>query len=854
MADGLLPNGEHLSTNEQLPQLPQLPQQPKQSLDQLIAEGRMDHLKEALATEASTAKKELAQLSQAAKTEGDPEAEATNQEVAAFDAEADAQIQDAKKQAEAEIEGVIQPVDIAITQQAGVLESLEGESVKTEKVEAAVGPASTEKPSEKSEAKVEEKKEEPRVVPEEKKEESPVAEKPKMPDLNPHFEAALNLMADFKQNQFQAGPSELRKLVKLMAAVHPDRFPGVPAVAAFAGLLGRLKMAFGGDAQAWEGYEADFQKMRQEVSGSETYPSPEEQLRSLEQSAESAKQRMRELYESLMKMKESGGELDQEELADYIRALDEDAMLNAFVQKMQSEFRNTKNSDATRARAAQLADEFARGARAQVAYAEGIVTPKQKPAEAPPAASSEAETSKSREVSEAEKKKHALEKQVFARLHQMDALVDRILTDKSLNETDRVGLRDQLEGMQHDNVKDWDELSQAKIEKNEALFDMQQRMTDTLYSLDQYLAENDPGAKALLEKQIQGFRQESALEEPGMRAYFAERDQEFGVSAEAPQKTVEKVDEAAEAERRMGVMEELLTGKIRKVEAAYDEVLESGDAAQIDACSALLQRLYTERMADLTKDINAYYRKKPGERNAKTEKQVGIWLYEEELLGAQMDANVKKREVADLKRQKQVVDAEVSDLQAFIDRSIPTASNLQLAGAPSVAGGLARPEMGLATPMALGEVRAEAKPLNTEEAKKKLEIALSKQVEIAAKIGLASVALGEMYRQMDRIVKARAKDLADLEKMNAEPKTKKKEIFLQVGEAANDNASSMTNQDARVEEKEYKIASGEGRGGGGGHGPGWFEKAGDVVFMAMHGDEQAISAASRFFDDIKKAA
>jgi tyrosyl-tRNA synthetase len=132
---------------------------------------------------------------------------------------------------------------------------------------------------------------------------------------------------------------------------------------------------------------------------------------------------------------------------------------------------------------------------------------------------------------------------------------------------------------------------------------------------------------------------------------------------------------------------------------------------------------------------------------------------------------------------------------------------LQLAGAPTVvAGGLARPEMGLAAPMALGEVPAEAKPMSAEEAKKKLEIALSKQVEIAAKIGLASVALGEMYRQMDRIVKARAKDLADLEKMSAESKKKKKEIFLQVGEAANDNASSMTNQDARVEEKEYKIA------------------------------------------------
>ena len=851
MADGLLPNGEHLSTNEQLPQLPR---QPKQSLDQLIAEGRMDHLKEALATEASTAKKELAQLSQAAKTEDDPEAEATNQEVAAFDAEADAQIQDAKKQAEAEIEEVVKPVDVPLTQQAGVVESLEGESVKTEKVDAVAEPTPTEKPSEKSEERAEEKKEEPRVVPESKKEEPQVDEKPKMPDLNPHFEAALNLMADFKQNQFQAGPSELRKLVKLMAAVHPDRFPGVPAVAAFAGLLGRLKMAFGGDAQAWEGYEADFQKMKQEVSGSEAYPSPEEQLRSLEQSAESAKQRMRELYESLMKMKESGGELDQEELAEYIRSLDEDAVLNAFVQKMQSEFRNTKNTDATRARAAQLAEEFARGARAQVAYAEGIVTPKQKPAEAPSAKPPEAEAPKPREASEAEKKKHALEKQVFARLHQMDALVDRILTDKSLNESDRVALRDQLEGMQHENVQDWDELSQSKIEKNEALFDMQQRMTDTLYSLDQYLAENDPGAKALLEKQIQGFRQESALEEPGMRSYFAERDEEFGVSAEAPKKTVEKVDEEAEAQRRMGVMEELLTGKIRKVEAAYDEVLESGDEAQIEACSALLQRLYTERMADLTKDINAYYRKKPGERNEKTEKQVGIWLYEEELLGAQMDANVKKREVADLKRQKQVVDAEVSDLQALIDRSIPTGPNLQLAGAPTVvAGGLARPEMGLAAPMALGEVRAEAKPMSAEEAKKKLEIALSKQVEIAAKIGLASVALGEMYRQMDRIVKARAKDLADLEKMNAESKKKKKEIFLQVGsEAANDNAS-MTNQDARVEEKEYKIASGEGRGSGG-HGAGWFEKAGDVVFMAMHGDEQAISAASRFFDDIKKAA
>ncbi len=872
MADGTLPNGEHLPGNEQVPQVPQ---QPKQSLDQSIAEGRLDYLREALASEADSAKKEAAQLSQAARTEGDPEAEATNQEVAALDAEAEKKIADAKTQAEQELEQVVKPVEVPVTEQAGVMESLEGDSVKTKTVEATVESKPPEPPVEKAK---------PADIPSEaKKEQSQAPEKPKMPDLNPHFEAAQRLMSDFKQNNFQAGPIELRKLVKLMTAVHPDLYPGVPAVAAFSGLLGRLKMAFAGDQAAWNEYETDFQKLKQDIqaeagiaSGVETqqqseqappqepkvesqpssepqpeappaakkesYPSPEQQLQSLEKSAESAKQRMRELYEGLMKMKESGGELDQEELAEYIRALDEDAVLNAFVNNMQAEFRNTKNTEATRARAAQLADEFARGARAQVAYAEGIVTPKSKPAEA----ASKAEAPKPREVSEAEKKQHALEKQVFGRLRKMDALVDQLVSGKGLSDADRVALRDQLENLQQENVKDWDELSQAEGGKNEALFDMQQRMTDTLHTVDQLLAENDPGAKAILEKQVQGFREASALEEPGLNGYFSARDAEFGTSAEKPKASVEEVDERAETERRMNVMEELLTAKIRKVEEAYDEVLESGDETKIEACTNLLSRLYTERMAGLTKDINAYYRKKPSERSARSEKQVGIWLYEEELLGAQMDANLKKREVVGLKREKQVVDKEVDDLQALIDRSIPTGPNLQLAGAPAKVGGLGLPEASAGLALA-SAAKAEVKTDAPEELAKKMQALVGRQAELAAKIGLAAIALGEMYRQMDRIVKARAKDLEELDKLN-----KPVEAFLMAGVAANDNAD-MSNHDAKVSDAEFKVSgSGEGRGSGGQQeGMNWFERAGDAVFMAMHGDEQSITVATKLFDDIK---
>lgn len=65
-------------------------------------------------------------------------------------------------------------------------------------------------------------------------------------------QALERLVADFAANQQHATPDMVKRLRDLMVKMHPDKFPQDPRVASFASLLGRLKMAFGGDASAWK--------------------------------------------------------------------------------------------------------------------------------------------------------------------------------------------------------------------------------------------------------------------------------------------------------------------------------------------------------------------------------------------------------------------------------------------------------------------------------------------------------------------------------------------------------------------------------------------------------------------------
>ncbi|MCC7357612.1 hypothetical protein IT408_03860 [Candidatus Uhrbacteria bacterium] len=728
-------------------QIPQAPSKLKESLDESIAEGRIDYLKESLGAEATSAQKEMTHLSESAKVDNDPDALEMNQEVTSIDQEAEEKIRQAKLQAEQEIDSVLMLPEAKKDEPVSDLT----ESTKLDSTEAPVVKPTTELAVEsevEEVSSVEEEEQQAKDIATSKEKEQEIhtetstdqSKEKESTDFDRHLTEAQSLIDDFKKSNFQAGPNELRRLKKLMVAAHPDRFPGAPETAtAFASLIGRLKMIFGGDTRSWRGFEADFEALKQKMSSekkeapkatSESHTekqsdteekqesaesshaesseqessesaesSVEKQMRTLERSAESAKLRMRELYDDLMKMKESGGELDESELEAYKQMLDSDEVLNAFVEKMQSEFNNPKNDASVRARAAQYAIDFAQGARAQLAHAEGIVNkPKTKVQEQTAAHSS--------------------------------------VTPESPVATEKTG----------------------------------------------------------------------------------EKAEEF--------------DEKAETERRMGVMSELLSEKILKVEAAFDEVLESGDEERIEESTQLLTSLYSERMSILTNDINAYYRKKPSERTPKSEKQVGIWLYEEELLGAQMDANLKKREIAALKREKQVIDLEVSDLQALIDKSMPKSADIQLAEAPTQA-------LVLASDVPSAETKKDtAAP---EDLAKKLQNAIVKQTEIAAKIGLATEALGSMYRDIDRIVKARAKDIEELQKME-DGKKKDKKIDM-IRKDAN-NLDNLENRDSKVKDTEYKP---ENTGGGGAHGPGWFEQAGDMVALAMHGDEEMFSAANKLF-------
>lgn len=99
-------------------------------------------------------------------------------------------------------------------------------------------------------------------------------------------------------------------------------------------------------------------------------PETEAKLTELESVADQARVRMSEIFAKLMEMKASGNKLDAGEYEAYKKMLDEDPMLNGFVQKLQSQFNNEGNDGSVRARAAQLASEFAEGAQNQQSFAE----------------------------------------------------------------------------------------------------------------------------------------------------------------------------------------------------------------------------------------------------------------------------------------------------------------------------------------------------------------------------------------------------------------------------------------------------------------------------------------------------
>jgi hypothetical protein len=243
-------------------------------------------------------------------------------------------------------------------------------------------------------------------------------------------------------------------------------------------------------------------------------------------------------------------------------------------------------------------------------------------------------------------------------------------------------------------------------------------------------------------------------------------------------------------------------------------------------------------MGDVTKEINAYYKKPSSERTPKSQKRIQILEYEEELLGAQMDGHQKKRELSALQREKAVIDRDVEALQRRLEGLKVVDSGLVLGPKPSTS-----PDLAVADAAAPVEVVA-----GSAELQGLLQTALGKQAELAAKIGLSSAALAGIYAGISRIMKARTKALEEMKALKDE---KKLEMISKV--ATESDVSG--NHDVRVKDADAPRES--GGGGGGGHEQSWFVQAGDMIAMAMHGDEASIDKAKQLFNRTignKKAA
>lgn len=861
MADGSLPKeGLHNA----LEQVPNAPAHKAESIDAALAEGRIDRLQEAMATAADLAAKELDSVSEAARVADDPEAAAVNQEIAQADAVARQQLDAAQAEARQEIDQATK--DVAVSPQVDAMGAMEGDSVETVKIG---GEAAPEKPAQEQVA-------------------VPVGE----------------------------------------------------------------------------------------------------QIKKIDSLAEGAKQRMRELYQSLMKMKESGGELDEKELEVYKQMVDNDQVLNDFVEAMQMEFRNDQNEGSVRARAAQFASEFALGARSQMAYAEALArkpvpppavettpaaaSPKETPKEAPKTApTSETKKAAKEEVGGPSPERLRLDKEkaVFQRLRQIDGLVEQASQSPNRDISALMALREQIDALHAQNVVDWDALKDAGGVQNEALNDLQSHMVDVMNTLDAVLAEQDPTMQTQHIDRLGRLRKQGASDVSTLEQYFIEEDQkqtiaehqknmesrrimfeeltgqvdmlmssfkaanfqagpdqirtlrklmakthpdtngndegmtrvykvlsslkmafegdqsawknprggslelefselkkELGVRGEESDQTEEELqatakaterpvttpvpsgenepnpvyDEAAETARRMDAMESLLTKKVRKVEAAFDEVLASGDEKKIEGASGLLKELYGQRMKDVTKEINAYYKLPASERTKKSEKKIAIMLYEEELLGAQMDAHEQKVRLGALQREKVKVDEEVGSLQKQLEALKTSDSGLLLGARSSM--------------NAIDLARADAAPAvsapNAEALSASLKAALAKQADLAAKIGLGAAALSQIYAGIDRIVKLRAKAQEELEGMSEDKKKEKIEMVYK--DVANDNAYG--NSDSRVQSDHFDLSGKPGgKEGSGSKTDSWFEKIGDVVAEAMHGDESSIQGAKNLLSQAGRA-
>ncbi len=559
-----------------------------------------------------------------------------------------------------------------------------------------------------------------------------------------------------------------------------------------------------------------------------------------------------------------------------------------------------------------------------------------------------------------------LEQDVASRLQQMDQLAFQIMKGDGLDDVAKMGLREQLEAMQQENVLGWDALSESGSPRNEALSDMQQRTTDMLHVLDQMLAENDPAKVQEYTQQIVGLRalnavdreshQKQVLEDAaqekesienapilekiaernatliglmnqaeglmesfkknglkagpdevralrklmvqahpdkhpgdiGMENFFknlgslkmafegdmnswknprgvslevdfanfrkdigvdpvAENDERVAeepaplkaeVTAEAipqPEKREiagpnEIVNEKAENEQMLGTLEEIMSEKIRKVEAAFDEVLEEGDEAKIAAAALLMKTLYRGHMEGITKGINVFYKIPAGQRGKMDKKKNEIAEYNEELLGAQMDVHREKADLAKYKRMKIAVDAEVLNLEKQIKEFKPAVgANLLNAAATTDKMVLAPDAAGISI-----EIPAELTA--------QLDQALHRQKEFTQEISLRQGALDSLNTNIARIIALRLKSLGELKTMQDEPALEMVDKGLEM--------STTANLDTEYQEQDYDVA--EGAAAPEKYKEGWFEKIGDVVAEAMHGDQASIHGAEKLISEAKE--
>ena len=205
-----------------------------------------------------------------------------------------------------------------------------------------------------------------------------------------------------------------------------------------------------------------------------------------------------------------------------------------------------------------------------------------------------------------------------------------------------------------------------------------------------------------------------------------------------------------------------------------------------------------------------------------------------------MYSHQKKRELSALQREKAVIDQDVEALQRRLEGLRVVDSGLVLGPKPSTG-----PDLAIAGTAASAEVvpgSAELQGL--------LQTALGKQAELAAKIGLSSAALAGIYAGISRIMKARTKALEEMKELKDEKKPK----LEMISKVATESDVSG-NHDVRVKDADAPRES--GGGGGGGHEQSWFVQAGDMIAMAMHGDEASIDKAKQLFNRAtgnKKAA